>query len=289
MSVKSGQLQRQVTSLPNRHIELRSTDTVEVIQVRDDRHDQPHYLLLTTSRSETVEKTQATCCLAGKIDIHALYLFGPLSQEIGNLVCQMGGEISANSSARITNGDVLIRITPLRSLRIASFMLNRIVRWVKCFEPERTVRPLQLVKQDANEANRARRNQLYRRFGIPLVFKDPMTEQDGHSADGFCVGGLVEYTDGQWKNISVTRSLDGFKALYHDKQMIRRELSRSKRMLATYKRKSQRFEAKVRFIQHTLYKIINFPSVLLAAVVGYGVGSGQWRNYLSSVKLFLGL
>lgn len=273
-----------------RYVEVQSSDKVEVISVRDERHEQPHFLQLLITQSATVETTQETRYLAGKIDIRAIYLFGPLSQEIGKTVCHMGGETSLDDAVRISNGDILLHVIEMRGLNVASFMLNRIVRWAKSFEAERKVRPFKLVKQDAtNIKNKARRNQLYRKFRMRLVFEDPATEEEGHSAYDLVIGELLEFSDREWTNISVNYWLDGFRALYGDQQKARERLRQNTRMLAYYRRRSDRFDVKVRTIQRALHDMVNWPLLIVTALVAYSLGASEWRTYLASAKHFLGL
>lgn len=272
-----------------RYVDVQSSDKVEVITVRDERHEEPHFLLLLTVQSATVETTEVKRYLAGKFDIKAIYLFGPLSEEIGKTVCHMGGETSLNDGVSLSNGDILVHVTKMRGLNVASFMLNRVVRWAKCFEAERKVRPFKLVKHDATiQKNKDRRNQLYRKFGMRIVFEDPATEEEGHTAYDLLIAELLEFDDREWANISVNYWLDGFRALYGDHLIARRRLRESNRTLSRYRRKSERFDAKVRTIRNALAYIVNWPLVAATAVVGYGVGAGEWRTYLAVVKHHLG-
>lgn len=276
--------------MSHRYVEVQSSEKVEVISVRDERHEKPHFLQLLTTQSSTIVKTQEMRSLAGKIDIQAIYLFGPLSQEIGRTVCHMGGETSLDDSVRISNGDIRLNVMEMRGLHVASFMLNRIVRWAKCFEAERKVLPFKLVKHDATDiSNKTRRNKLYRKFGMRLVFTDPATEEEGHSAYNLTIAELLEYSDREWTNISVNCWLEGFRALFGDHQKTRERLRQNTRMLSHYRRKSDRFEAKVRTIQSALYRIVNWPLLIFTAMVAYGVGASEWRTYLASMKHYLGL
>lgn len=271
-----------------RYVDVQSSEKVEVLTVRDERHEQPHFLLLLTAQSATVETTQVKRYLAGKFDLKAIYLFGPLSEEIGKTVCHMGGETSLNDAVRLSNGDILVHVRKMRGLNVASFMLNRVVRWAKCFEAERKVRPFKLVKHDATiQKNKDRRNQVYRKFGMRLAFEDPLTEEEGHSAYDLVIGELLEFGEREWTNISVNYWLDGFRALYEDHTNARRRLRESNRMLSRYRRKSERFDVKVRTMRNALSSIVNWPLVIFTAVVAYGVGAGEWRTYLAAAKHYL--
>jgi hypothetical protein len=202
-----------------RQVDIQSSEKVEVVTATDERHEQPHFLLLQITQSATIETTQEKRYLAGKIDIRASYLFGPLPKEIGRTVCHMGGETSLNDAVRLSNGDILVHINAMRGLNIASFMLNRIVRWAKCFEPERKVRPFRLVKHDATDINnKNRRNQLYRKFNMRVEFEDPVTEEVGLSAHDLTTGELLEFSDREWPNLTLNCWLDGFLALQRDQQ-----------------------------------------------------------------------
>ncbi len=279
--------------------EIQSSDKFEVISVADERHKTPHFLLLLTKQSVSIrtiqeepekEQKQEKRYLNGTIDIQARYLWGPLSQEIGNRVCHMGGKTSFNEGIRLSNGDILVEITKMHGLKVASFMLNRIVCWAKFFEAERKVQPFKLVPQDAtNIDNRARRNQLYRKFGMRLVFDDPATEESGHSAHDLVVGELLTFSDREWANISVDNWLEGFRALESDRKKTRERLRESLQSLRYFKRRSKQFTVKAKMVRQALHHIVNWPLLVVTAVVAYGVGAGQWRAYLTAAKQLVGL
>lgn len=253
-----------------RQVEIRSNERVEFVTVRDDKHNRTHYLILSINESHTLDKSQTDRYINAQIEVNAKYLYGPLSSYIGRIVCKMGGKTISDYGVKISNGDVMVEVNELRGLHIGSFILNRIVIWAKTLEPERKIHQLKLVEQDATDSNnKLRRNNLYRKFGIKLVFNDPLTESSGKSAIDVHVKDLVEFTDREWSNIKVDNWIDGFGELNTEFHRIRDQLRQSRRRLAFYKRKSNRFDAKVGTVIKTLHNIINLPLFFIALLIGY--------------------
>lgn len=265
-----------------------NSDSVEILSVVDPNYKEPHVLLLTTSRQETLQRVQDQIYRSGKIDIRADYLMGPLEDRIGGLVCDMGGADGYRHSLRISNGDIMVRMAELRGLKISSFMLNRVVRWAKCFEADRTIRPFKLVHQDGvDPANRSARNKLYRKFGMRLIFTDPVLETEGYSDPTLTVDDLIEFSDREWPTVSATTYPYAFRALSHERHKIKDRLTYNTRRMLRYKRENDRFDLKVGKVMRALRILVNWPLLLLVAFLAYGLGSSQLGTYLDAIKQFL--
>jgi hypothetical protein len=72
-------------------------------------------------------------------------------------------------------------------------------------------------------------------------------------------------------------------------QKVKERLRQNARMLAYYRRRSDRLDVKVRTTQRALFGIVNWPLLIVTAIVAYGFGASEWRTYLTSAKHFLGL
>lgn len=263
-------------------------ETVELLKVIDKKHKQPHYLLLTTKQRGYVLESQGTRTQEQKIDINAYYVFGPLQHISGELVIEMGGETLGDDQVRLSKGDIIIKSNELRGLRIASFMLNRVMVWTKQREQHRKVRTFKLIEKDAGDGNRERRNRLYRKFGMRLTFDDPVKEDVGRSAHDLQLMELNCFSDNEWDNVSVNYWFTGFRDLAEFQKRSLQLLRQNKREMTRFRRQREGFHAKMRLLRSTLSVVIHWPTVVLVALLAYTVGHQGWVQSIKTAAAALG-
>ncbi|QJQ03088.1 N-acetyltransferase [Herbaspirillum rubrisubalbicans Os34] len=94
--------------------------------------------------------------------------------------------VSPNGDIRITGthgGMAFLELSPrhIRGRRIATYLMNEVVRWAKQW-PEAEVYPIELLHGQAiNSDEKERRNRFYARFGIEFDFHDPIAQETGIS------------------------------------------------------------------------------------------------------------
>lgn len=172
-----------------RRIEKRTS--IEKLKVVDSKFpDQPHYILLHITETFEQDVIDGKTMLAGDIELRADYFWGPLTSEVGELVSLMGGKSQSPTHVKISNGDVTIRIHALKGIGLGSYLFNRIVVWAKQFEPTRLIAPLHLTSGlDPDPQNTPRRNRLYEKFGIRLIFTDGI--ERGSSDPAMTIGEIT--------------------------------------------------------------------------------------------------
>lgn len=89
------------------------------------------------------------------------------------------GEIVSLTGRNGAPGTVFLDPESLRGQRVGTYLMNELVAWVQRW-PEADVHPIQLENAQAYEANRARRNRFYERFGIVFDYQDA-GHQEGRS------------------------------------------------------------------------------------------------------------
>lgn len=266
-----------------------TTEHLEMLRVEDPKFSgQPHFLLVHTrvngSRYEDEERTW----WQGKFALRVEYFFGPLQEEIGKLVASMGGETHWNDTVRLSNGEVMIRIEALRSLGLGSFLFNRVVRWAKHLNPHSTVIPLFLSEVDGtNPTNRARRNRLYRRFGLRLNFKEE-DEIHGHSASDMKVSELVELPQTNWPHVHASYWNIGWREFASQYKKTRRELRQARREARVFRAKVQRFEERIRIVTSYLRSVVSWPLAAFVGVLGFVLGSQRIPDWLLTLWHRLG-
>lgn len=85
---------------------------------------------------------------------------------------QEDGYVSLTSGS-IGWGAVFLDPDSLRGNRVGTYLMNEIVSWVGQW-PDAKVLPIKLLKHQADEENRARRNRFYTQFGIDFGSDDPI-------------------------------------------------------------------------------------------------------------------
>jgi len=69
------------------------------------------------------------------------------------------------------HGAVFLDPSELRGHRVGTYLMNEIVIWAKQW-PNATVNPIELLKDQAYDENRARRNRFYEQFGLTFDYLD---------------------------------------------------------------------------------------------------------------------
>lgn len=255
--------------------ETHSNERVEFICIKDSRFSTPHFLMLTTKETGTAFHVQSGRTVQGAIEIRAVYFFGPLTGQAGQLVAEMAGEAKWEGILRVTNGAVDIKLPELRGIRLGGYLFNRIIAWAKTFEPERRVVALKLSAAHAIDPdNKARRNSLYRKFGLRLIFVDGELESEGYSDSQTPVSELKSFSTSEWPKISSDSWHNGFlqhsNAIHKDQRLLRQY----HREMKLYRRKLNSFEAKISAVRQCFIRVLNWPLVLMALVLGACVGAG---------------
>lgn len=262
-------------------------ENVEIIEIKDAKHDKPHYLLLETKESSWLKRVGTTeRWMNAEIEITARYLFGPLSEQIGKLVCSMGGKTTSYDSVKITNGEVMVKQSQLRGLHIGTFMFARMVTWAKTLNSERKIVPISMYVGDARDAdNKNRRNTLYERFGIVFIYRevDGIAKAEGVSDPKLTVHDLIERKG--WDNIRTCRWLEGFHDLARAHHKLRDAVRRSRREANVYRKEATKFTVRVKtFVSH-LRHLVKWPLAIGAGIVGFSVGksdlTGLWTRMTS--------
>ena len=84
---------------------------------------------------------------------------------------EYGNHASLTSSTRGT-GAVFLNLAGLEGQRVGSYLMNRLVRWIKEF-PEADVASIGLNAGQADLENKERRNRFYEQFGVAFDYRDP--------------------------------------------------------------------------------------------------------------------
>jgi hypothetical protein len=255
--------------------ETHSNERVEFISIQDSKFPTPHFLMLTTKEIGTALHVQSGRTVQGSIETRAVYFFGPLTGQAGQLVSVMAGEANWEGTLRVTNGAVDIRLPELRGIRLGGYLFNRIITWAKTFEPERRVVALKLSAAHAiDPANKTRRNLLYRKFGLRLIFVDGGLESEGHSDSQTLVSELKSFPLSEWPKISSDSWHNGFlqhsNANYKSQQLLRQY----RREMKLYRHKFNSFEVKISALRQCFAGFLNWPLILMALVLGACVGAG---------------
>lgn len=208
--------------------------------------------------------------------------------KLANWLLLWGGETHWNDTVRLSNGEVMIRIEALRSLGLGSFLFNRVVRWAKHLNPHSTVIPLFLSEVDGtNPTNRARRNRLYRRFGLRLNFKEE-DEIHGHSASDMKVSELVEWPQTNWPHVHASYWNIGWREFASQYKKTRRELRQARREARVFRAKVQRFEERIRIVTSYLRSVVSWPLAAFVGVLGFVLGSQRIPDWLLTLWHRLG-
>jgi hypothetical protein len=264
------------------------TEQLEMLRVEDPKFPgEPHFLVAHTrvqgSRYEGGEHARYYAKFALQVE----YFFGPLHRQVGERVSSMGGESSWNDSVRLSNDEVMIRCEALRGLGLGGFLFNRVVRWAKHADPQSKVVPLSLSAVDGeNEINRARRNRLYRKFGLRLVFQSA-DEVAGRSASDMKIEELIEWPDQTWPHIRTSNWNQGWHALASQYQKTRRELRQSRRLARVFRLKANRIEGHIRTFMAYLRMVVNWPLVIVAGILGFILGTQHVPDWVRSFWLWL--
>ena len=269
-------------------ITQKHSENVEVITVKDARYEQPHYLLLHTRQSISKFRV-ADECGDGKIELVATYLYGPSPQHIGHVVINFGGS-TWDGVVKIANGDIRVEIHDLKSLGIGSFMLNRVIRWAKEFPAHYRLKGLNLTLDDARTPEeRDRRNKLYRRFGIRLVFADPLSEAQGTSEPNFTVGELIQFPNAHWKNVGADQWFNGFKAISAESRNAKERMALLRTKCARFKLELRRVDSTIGVVRTVFWNLINWPLLLVTGFVCFGIGKGDLPNRVLALMSSVGL
>lgn len=99
----------------------------------------------------------------------------------------------------LSEGFVLLDDLGVVGDRLGTYLMNRIVGWVKHW-PEAEVWPIHLREGQASGQNKERRNRFYEQFGIRFDFDDPSTRESGRSHP-MKVHELVQIDPEKYRNI----------------------------------------------------------------------------------------
>jgi hypothetical protein len=258
-------------------INVATKQYVEVLAVADPAHDQPHYLLIETEESCCMQRVGADERWSdAKIDVAARYLFGPLHEQIGTLVCTMGGSTPSYDSVTITHGDMMVKPSALRGLHIGTCLFARVVGWAMSMSPDRVVTRITLGVGDAYAENKTRRNTMYERFGIRFVYRDAngIAGAEGHSDPDLRVRDLVGHRS--WTNIR-SCGLGALRDLAQSHQALHRSERRHRRMASVYRRRATKIDER---LGSAIRAFVRWPLVAAAAIVGFAFGKygldGLW-------------
>lgn len=153
-------------------LEIRSKDAVNVLAVspRPDRTTDPvAYLLIErVCKIETAADrmvSRASLCIHYQV-IKGSSAFHPVPEtgEFGASYNAFSNVVSL-SSAFGTGGTVFLDQDWLKGRRVGTYLMNEIVEWARQW-PTADVDPIELVENQASDANRERRNRFYRQFNI---------------------------------------------------------------------------------------------------------------------------
>lgn len=103
----------------------------------------------------------------------------------GNRRCFSGGYskdrnmVSLTSTSAASEGAVFLDLPGLEGQRIGTYLFNGIVTWAQRW-PEATVNTVTLLGGQAYDANKARRNRFYERFGLVFDYAD-LEQREGKS------------------------------------------------------------------------------------------------------------
>lgn len=253
---------------------------LEVIEVKD-KYGKSHFIEFETVTSVSqITDESGLIYESGSISCRAHYLFGPLRGTIGRLVSDMGGTIYGNSgSVRITNGQVMIQVVEMRGLKIGTFQLNKIVTWVKQFNPKYKVQVVKLAAVDAHDDNRDRRNTFYENFGLRFHYKEDngVQKSSGGSFSHLSVADLVAY-----------QHLPGFVSknryvvlneLWSHVERLRSSNAKALTAVRNLRKESRKKES----FRQKVASVINPPIYLVILVFGFLLGSGL-KEFLSWIR-----
>lgn len=206
--------------------EIQMTDSaIEIVEVKDEKRGQKHYLLIETKRtSSCIWADGKKLHEVADIDIRARYLFGDRINHIGHLVSHMGGRLSYDQTVKLTNGEVMVKLYDLHGLHIGTYLFHKVVHWAKGFDPGCRVVPISLSRVDAKDPeNKKRRNRFYENFGLRFNYRSEngIEDAEGASDRSLTVGDLIAYQN--WPNIRACHWLDGFKAMAYAFDKLRRD------------------------------------------------------------------
>lgn len=106
---------------------------------------------------------------------------------------------------------------------------------------------------------------------------------EGRSDPNLTVNDLIECSDRAWPSVSVSYRLDGFKGLYDEYQRVRDRLRTNTRLMSLYRRRSMHFDEKLQKFMRYLASIVNWPLLVVVAVISYGLGASELKTYWAAL------
>jgi GNAT superfamily N-acetyltransferase len=185
---------------------------------------------------------------------------------------EMGESVSLTGSA------VFLDLSELCGQRIGTYLMNEIVTWAKQW-PKAEVRPISLLRGQAGEENRARRNRFYERFGLEFEYSD--SQQCEGVSKPICVEALTPVMS--WEaNIRERDPRDYFSELLYERERMVREASQQAMIIKS--RSASLDEANTRPVRWAarrawwrLYPLLVRSALLLA------FAALAWMSFRSSV------